>query len=90
MEFRICRRPGKLRKMKDNGGQNWERFIENRKSSVRCKAEHPFRFVKMQCGFRKTVYRGIEKNLNRLLVLFATSNLYALARAGRKLAIDWA
>ncbi|MEG2261808.1 MAG: IS5 family transposase [Clostridia bacterium] len=89
MDSRICRRPGKLRKMKDDGGQNWERFIENRKSSVRSKVEHPFRFVKVQCGFRKTVYRGIEKNLNRLLVRFASSNLYSLAKSGCKLAVDW-
>lgn len=89
IEYRINRRPGALHRMKDNGGQDWERFIENRKSSVRSKVEHPFRFVKVQCGFRKTVYRGVAKNLNRLLVLFASSNLYSLARAGRKLAIDW-
>ena len=89
IDFRINRRPGKLHRMKDNGGQDWERIIENRKSSVRCKVEHPFRFVKVQCGFRKTVYRGIMKNLNRLFVLFASSNLYSLAKAGRKLAVDW-
>lgn len=89
IEYRINRRPGKLHRMQDNGGQDWERFIEKRKSSVRSKVEHPFRFVKVQCGFRKTVYRGIAKNLNRLLILFATSNLYSLAKAGRKLAVDW-
>lgn len=90
IEYRINRRPGKLRHMKDNGGQDWERYIERRKSSVRSKVEHPFRFLKVQCGFRKTVYRGLAKNLNRVLVLFASSNLYSLARAGRKLAVDWA
>ena len=89
IDYRINRRPGKLHRMKDNGGQNWERHIENRKSSVRSKVEHPFRFVKVQCGFRKTVYRGIKKNLNRLFVLFSSSNLYSLAKAGRKLCIDW-
>lgn len=87
IDYRINRRPGKLRRRDDNGGQDWERFIENRKSSVRCKVEHPFRFVKVQCGFRKTVYRGIAKNLNRVFALFASSNLYMLARAGRKLAV---
>lgn len=38
---------------------------------------------------RKTVYRGIMKNLNRLFVLFASSSLYSLAKAGRNLAVDW-
>ena len=89
IDFRTNRRPGQLHKMNDHGGQDWERFIENRKSSVRCKVEHPFRFVKVQCGFCKTVYRGIKKNFDRLYVLFASSNLYALAKAGRKLAVDW-
>lgn len=85
IEYRINRRPGKLRRLNDHGGQDWERRIERRKSSVRCKVEHPFRFVKVQCGFAKTVYRGIAKNLNRLHVLFASSNLYMCARAGRTL-----
>ena len=85
IEYRINRRPGKLAKKTDQGGQDWERYIEYRKSSVRSKVEHPFRFVKVQCGFCKTVYRGIEKNLNRLNVLFASANLWMLARAGHKL-----
>ena len=52
IEYRINRRPGKLRRMQDNGGQNWERYIENRKSPS---VVRPFRFLKVQCGFRKTV-----------------------------------
>lgn len=89
IDYRINRRPGKLHRMEDNSRQNWERLIENRKSSVRSKVEHPFRFLKVQYGFRKTVYRGIQKNLNRAFVLFARSNLYSLSKAGRKLAVDW-
>ena len=60
---------------------DWERFIENRKSSVRCKVEHPFQIVKNIFEFRKTVCRGLRKNLNRLHVLFASTNMYLLARA---------
>lgn len=86
IDYRINRRPGKAyRKFADNG-QAWEKAIERQKSAVRSKVEHPFRFVKVQCGFRKTVYRGIQKNLNRLQVLFASANLYVCARAGRTLA----
>jgi len=44
--------------------------------------EHPYRIVKNIFGFRKAVYRGLRKNLNRLHVLFASANLYILARAG--------
>jgi len=37
--------------------------------------EHPFRIVKVLFGYRKTVYRGLSKNLTRLQVLFASANL---------------
>ena len=35
IDYRINRRPGKLRSKKDNGGWDWERMIEHQKSSVR-------------------------------------------------------
>ena len=79
IEYRINRRPGRLPKVSDNA-IDWERYIENRKSSVRCKVEHPYRIVKNIFGFRKAVYRGLRKNLNRLHVLFTSANLYMLAR----------
>ena len=84
IEYRMNRRPGRLPKVSDNA-IDWERHIENRKSSVRSKVEHPYRIVKNIFGFRKTVYRGLSKNLNRLHVLFASANLYMLARAGGSL-----
>lgn len=85
IDYRINRRPGKAYRQYQHDGQAWEKQIERQKSSVRSKVEHPFRFIKVQCGFRKTVYRGISKNLNRLHVLFASANLYACVRAGRNL-----
>jgi IS5 family transposase len=85
ISYEINRRPGALRKKDDNGGQDWERYIECRKSSVRCKVEHPFRFIKIQCGFKKTIYRGISKNLSRLYMLFASANLWMCVLAGRTL-----
>ena len=84
IDYRINRRPGKLPHVSDNA-IDWERYIENRKSSVRCKVEHAFRIIKCQFGYKKTVYRGLMKNENRLYALFACANLYALAMAGRKL-----
>ena len=84
IEFRINRRPGRLPRVSDNA-IDWERYIEHRKSAVRCKVEHPYRIVKNIFGFRKTVYRGLKKNLNRLHVLFASANLYMLAKAGGSL-----
>ena len=80
----INRRPSSLPRVSDNA-IDWERYIENRKSAVRCKVEHAFRIIKCQFGYKKTVYRGLKKNENRLYAMFACANLYALAMAGRKL-----
>ncbi len=85
IDYRTNRRPGKLHRMKDKGWQDWERLIERQKSSVRSKVEHPFRFIKVQCGFRKSAYPSIAKNLNRLFMLFTSKNLWMCAHAGRKL-----
>ncbi len=81
IEYHIKRRPGRL----SDNAIDWERYMKNQKSSVRCKVEHPYRIVKNIFGFRKAVYRGLGKNLNRLHVLFASANLYMLARAGGSL-----
>ena len=62
-----------------------KQVVESRKSSVRCKVEHAFRIIKCQFGYKKTVYRGLAKNENRLYAMFACANLYALAIAGRRL-----
>ena len=64
---------------------DWERYIENRKSSIRCEVEHVFRIIKCQFGYKKVAYRGLEKNENRLYVMFACAILYLLAIAGRRL-----
>ena len=84
IDYRINRRPGKLPHISD-----WERYIENRKSSVCCKVEYAFRIIKCQFGYKKTVYRGLKKNENRLYAMFACANLYALAIAERKLSTTW-
>lgn len=82
IDYRIVRRPGSLPKVSDNA-IDWERFIDHRKASIRCKVEHVFRIVKRQFGYAKPAYRGLQKNANRLYALFLSSNLYMLARAGR-------
>ena len=60
IDYRMNRRPGKLPHVSDNA-IDWERYIENRKSSVRCKVEHAFRIIKCQFGYKKTAYRGLKK-----------------------------
>ena len=84
IDFRINRRPSSLPRVSNNA-IDWERYIETRKSAVRCKVEYAFRITKCQFGYKKTMYRGLKKNENRLYAMFACVNLYALAIAGQKL-----
>lgn len=60
IDYCINCRPSQLPKVSDNT-IDWERYIENRKSSVRCKVGHAFRIIKCQFGYKKTVYRGLEE-----------------------------
>ena len=83
VEFRINRRPSSIKTPDSYAGINWDKQIENRKSSVRCKVEHAFLIVKQQFGYKKTAYKGIAKNMNRFNFLFASANLVMCARAGR-------
>jgi IS5 family transposase len=53
-----------------------EKAVNRTKSRVRAKVEHPFCVVKRLWGFTKVRYRGLAKNVNRLLVAFALSNLF--------------
>ena len=83
IDYRINRRPGTLSRKYQGYALEMERVKERRKSSVRSKVEHPFRIVKVLFGYRKTVYRGLSKNLNRLYTLFGSANLLMWCWAGR-------
>lgn len=83
VEFRTNKRSSSIRGCSSYKGINWDREMEHRKSSTRCKVEHPFLIVKKQFGYAKVAYRGIAKNMNRFHILFASANLVMCARAGR-------
>lgn len=83
IEYRTNRRPGSTRPSKKHPFMDWDRRIENRKSSVRSKVEHVFQLVKQFFDYSKVVYRGIQKNLNRFFILFGSANLTMCIRAGR-------
>lgn len=87
MQFRINVRPSSIKMSKSYQGIRWDDNIENRKSSTRCKVEHPFLIVKRQFGYCKTVYKGLDKNMNRFNVLFACANLVMCIRANRSEAL---
>ena len=83
IEYVLNKRPSSLKMAKDYKGFNWDKYEERKKSSVRSKVEHPFLIVKNQFKYRKTAYKGLDKNMNRFHVLFALSNLAMCSRAGR-------
>jgi transposase, IS5 family len=45
-------------------------------SSVRAKVEHPFQVIKCQWNYRKVRYKGIQKNLDQIKMLFTLYNLF--------------
>ena len=83
IDYRINKRPSQLKTPDNYSGINWDKEIEHKKSSVRCKVEHPFLIVKRLFGYGKVVYRGIRKNMNRFNILFCSANLLMCARAKR-------
>ena len=50
------------------------------KSQVRSKVEHAIGVIKRIFGFQKVRYRGLAKNLHRVEVLAALTNLYLMRR----------
>ncbi len=47
-----------------------------KQAAVRSKVEHIFRIIKCQFGYRKTRYRGLQKNADQMFSLMALANLY--------------
>ena len=56
-------------------GQYAAKKAEYAKSSIRAKVEHVFGVVKKQLHFRKTRYRGLEKQRAKFNIMFAPANL---------------
>jgi len=53
----------------------------NRKlASARAKVEHPFQIIKCQWKYTKTRYRGIQKNLSQIYLLFGLSNIFRVRK----------
>ena len=74
IKCKINRRPSQLKKL-SKSGQYAARKAEHAKSSVRAKVEHVFSVVKKQLRFRKTRYRGLEKQRAKFNIIFALANL---------------
>lgn len=81
IDYRINRRPSSVKK--SGGILDFEKNIEKRKSSIRCKVEHPFLLIKRFFAYAKARYKGLHKNTVRLYTLFASANIVMCVRAGR-------
>ena len=74
IKYRINRRPSQVKKL-SKSGRYAAKKAEHAKSSVRAKVEHVFGVVKKQLRFRKTRYRGLEKQRAKFNIMFALANL---------------
>ena len=74
IKYQINRRPSQLNKL-SRSGKYAAKKREHQKSSVRAKVEHVFAVVKRQLGFKKTRYRGLQKQIAKFNIMFALANL---------------
>ena len=74
VRYKINRRPSQS-KNKSARSQAQIKRREHEKSSVRAKVEHVFAVVKLQLRFRKTRYRGLQKQIAKMNIMFALANL---------------
>ena len=78
--YKINRPRGTFKRHYGDGlAWQYEKEIEKRKSSVRCKVEYVFHIVKDIFRWRKLRYKGIHKNDCHANLLFASANIYMLA-----------
>ena len=77
VRWHVAMRPGKRKALdKSNAAEALLDAAEKLKAGVRAKVEHPFRVIKRQFGYAKVRYRGLKKNTQQLITLFALSNLW--------------
>lgn len=74
IQYKTNRRPSQS-KNKSKRSQAQIKRHEHEKSSVRAKVEHVFGVVKGQLRYRKTRYRGLQKQTTKLNMMFAIANL---------------
>ena len=70
-------RAGKRRALNKNSP--WGSLLdkaEKLKASVRAKDEYPFRVITCPFGLTKVRYKGLAKNTEHLMTLFALNNVY--------------
>ena len=81
IRYKVNRRPSQF-KNRSVRSQAQIKRREHEKSSVRAKVEHVFAVVKGLFHFRKTRYRGLQSQIEKLNMLFALANLYLADKRG--------
>jgi IS5 family transposase len=76
VDWHVAMRPGKRKAQKNTPWGAVTEQVEKLQASVRAKVEHPFRAIKRQLGHTKVRYRGLKKNTEQLIRLFALSNIW--------------
>ena len=79
ISYKISRKPSQIKKL-TKSGQYQAKKSEHKKSRIRAKVEHVFQVIKIQFKYRKTRYRGLEKQTQKLNILFALANLVLAER----------
>jgi len=79
IQYKINRRPSRARNASVRSRAQIKRR-EREKSSVRAKVEHVFAVVKARFRYRKTRYRGLQKQTAKLNMVFALANLILVDR----------
>lgn len=74
IRYKINRRPSQAKNLSTRSKAQVKRR-EREKSSVRAKVEHIFAVVKGRFRYRKTRYRGLQKQTAKLNMVFALANL---------------
>jgi len=74
IRYKINRRPYQTKNASARSKAQFKRH-EHEKSSVRAKVEHVFAVVKGRFRYRKTRYRGLQKQTAKLNMVFALANL---------------
>ena len=82
IKYNINRKPSQYKKNSKRSQAQIKRR-EHEKSSVRAKVEHVFAIVKGQLRYRKTRYRGLQKQTAKLNMMFALANLILAGRPSR-------
>lgn len=72
VEWRIALRPGRRRQLPSDDPL---RQRERERAALRARVEHPFLYLKQRFGYRRTRYRGLAKNHQRLALLLGLANL---------------